>query len=291
MNRLARLVLRPGSPRRQGGGLHLRQRLLGELRRSLPRRRYITTSAAAFGVFVLAWSLATYSGLLDPFFLPKPSAVVGKLVHLVVQENFLIDVRASVLRICGGFALAALAAIPLGILAGSYPKVDALISPFSAFLRYMPATAFVPLLILWFGIGDAEKMAVIFLGTFFYVLVLITDAAAAVEMSLLETSYTLGATQWQTLRRVVLPAMAPDIVNSLKAMIGAAWTYLIVAELVAADKGMGRVIAKAGDWLKTDTVMAGIMAVGIIGIVTNVAFELISFTAFPWRRAHKAAES
>jgi NitT/TauT family transport system permease protein len=130
----------------------------------------------------------------------------------------------------------------------------------------------------------------IFLGTFFYVLVLITDVTASVALPLLETAYTLGASQRQTLWKVVLPAAAPDIMNSLKAMIGAAWTYLIVAELLAAQNGMGKDTQIFIDRGHLDKGLACMAVIGVIGVITNLLFQIASNLMFPWRRVNKAAE-
>ncbi len=280
-------------------------RLFGEMRQELSRRQYFSSSAVAFAVFLLVWSLLTYrifpafdrasshwqfTTLIDRFYLRSPTEVLAGLFHMLIYENFLSDIKASIFRVCGGFAAACLLAIPLGVLAGSYRRIDALVSPFAAFIRYMPAMAFIPLIIVCVGIGDNAKMFLIFLGTFWYVLILITDATAAVQLSYLEAAYTLGASQWQTLTRVVLPAVAPEILNCVKAMIGAAWTYVVVAEMICMTNGMGLLIYKTEDQNRIDKMLAGIVAVGIIGIITNVLFEFINLLAFPWRRSHKAAE-
>ncbi len=281
-------------------------RLFGELRQELSRRQYFITSTIAFAFFLLIWSLLTY-GICPAFdrqtghwhcicisdiylpFLRSPTSVLGSLINLFIYHSFVQDIKASIFRVCGGFAIACLVAIPLGVLAGSYRRIDALISPFAAFMRYMPATAFIPLLILWFQLGDSPKMALVFLGTFWYVLILVTDATATVQISYLEAAYTLGASQWQTLTRVVLPAAAPEILNSMKAMVGAAWTYLIAAELICKDTGISMVIDTDAHYQKFAGMWAAIITVGIIGILTNVLFEFLNILIFPWKRTHKAA--
>lgn len=237
----------------------------------------------AFLAFATVWCSLSYGGVVEEIFLPSPTKVGSDLVDLFVNRGFLSDIAASILRVMGGFLLAAVIAVPLGILMGSFRFIDALVSPFCAFVRYMPAAAFIPLIILWLGIGHGQKIAIIFLGIFFYMLILIASEVANVRRSLIETAYTLGASKRQILMKVVAPAAVPGILESLRAMAGAAWTYLIVAELVAAQLGIGYRIIEAQRFLQTGRVIAGILVIGVIGIVTDILFRGLIRTLAPWR--------
>jgi len=261
-----------------------------ELRKDIPKRTYNTLAIATFVAFVATWCILTYGGFVNLSFIPSPSKVIQAGRFLFAEDDFLTDVLWSASRIYGGFAVAACLAIPLGIFMGSFKRIEALISPFCSFVRYMPPTAFVPLIILWFGVGEVEKWVVIFIGVFFYLLVLIVDAVANVEIPLIETAYTLGASKTQVLRKVILPAAWPGIMDALKAMIGAGWTYLIVAELVAAERGIGHMINSMARTMNTAAVMAGIITVGLIGVVTNALFEGAYALLFPWKRKVAAAD-
>jgi len=152
----------------------------------------------------------------------------------------------------------------------------------------MPATAFIPLLIIWFGIGDGEKVAVIFIGVFFPLTLLMADVSANVPKTLLEISATLGATRGQVFRRVLLPACWPGIVDNLRIGIGWAWTYLIVAELVAAETGIGHVILNAGRFLDTESVVAGILTIGALGLITDALFRLAHRRLFPYHEEQRS---
>ncbi|MEM7048366.1 MAG: ABC transporter permease [Acidobacteriota bacterium] len=248
----------------------------------MPKLWSILLGAGAFLGALMLWCFLTYGGIVKPLFLPTPTAVVADLVQLFTAEDFAYDILMSVFRVLAGFGLAALLATPLGILMGTFRPLEAIVSPFCAFVRYMPAAAFIPLIILWLGIGHGQKISVIFLGVFFYMLILIAGEADQVKKDLIETAYTLGASRWQILRRVIAPAALPGVLKSLRAMVGAAWTYLIVAELVAAQTGIGFRISEAQRFLRTDRVIAGIVVIGAIGVLTDLLFKVVSAWLTSW---------
>ena len=167
--------------------------------------------------------------------------------------------------ILSGFLLASVLAVPLGILMGSFKVVEAFIEPITGFMRYLPVSAMIPLLILWIGIGIEQKIAVIFIGTFFQQLILIADVSARVSKDLIDVSYTLGASRRQVVTRVLFPACLPGVMDNLRVTMGWAWTYLVVAELVAANSGLGYMILNAMRGLFTDVIILGIVVIGILG--------------------------
>ena len=184
--------------------------------------------------------------------------------------------------IFSGFLLASVLAVPLGILMGSFKVVEALIEPITGFMRYLPVSAMIPLLILWIGIGIEQKIAVIFLGTFFQQLVLIADVSARVSKDLIDVSYTLGATRRQVVTRVLFPACLPGVMDNLRVTMGWAWTYLVIAELVAANSGLGYMILNAMRGLFTDVIILGIVVIGILGLITDQLFKLLRRWLLPW---------
>jgi NitT/TauT family transport system permease protein len=248
----------------------------------IPRHVALALTFASFAVIFGVWSLLSYSGVVEPFFLPSPSTVAEALYRMFVEQNFLADVWASTYRIVLGFLIAAALAVPLGIAIGSFRSAQAFFEPVIAAVRYMPASAFIPLLIIWFGIGNTEKVAVIFIGTFFPLTLMIADVSADVAKELLNISYTLGATRWQVFRRVLLPACWPGVVDNLRIGIGWAWTYLIVAELVAASTGIGHVILTASRFLETERIIGGILTIGALGLVTDAFFRWLYKMLFPY---------
>jgi NitT/TauT family transport system permease protein len=160
-------------------------------------------------------------------------------------------------------------AIPLGIFMSSYRIVGTLTEPIIDFIRYLPVPALVPLLIIWLGIEEASKIAVLWMGTFFQLVLLVADDAKRVPREFVEIGYTLGAKNRQILRDIVLRAMLPSTVDNLRITLGWCWTYLIIAEIVAANSGIGHAIWSMRRFVKTPEVMAGILTVGIIGLVTD----------------------
>ncbi|WP_158818675.1 ABC transporter permease [Methylocapsa sp. S129] len=239
---------------------------------------------SAFGVLLFfgVWFLVTEAGWIQPFFLPSPLSVTKRLFEMVASQGYLIDVWASVYRVFGGFIIAALAAIPTGVLIGNFPFFRSLLEPLLSTARYLPATAFVPLMIIWLGIDESQKIAVIFIGTFFPLALFIANISEGVSNDLLNSAYTLGASSRQVFFRVLLPACVPSIVDALRITAGIAWTYVIVAELVGADKGMGIAILQSQRFLLTDQVIAGIAAVGILGVITDLLFRLAHRKLFPY---------
>jgi NitT/TauT family transport system permease protein len=239
-------------------------------------------SLASFALVLGLWAILSYGGFVQPFFLPNPGTVASSLYDLFAHQGFAGDVWASTRRIMIGFGVAALIGIPLGVAIGSFRVAQAFFEPVIAAVRYMPASAFIPLLIIWFGIYENEKIAVIFIGVFFPLTLLIADVSANVPRELVQIAYTLGASRWQVFWRVLLPASWPGIVDNLRIGVGWAWTYLIVAELVAADQGIGHVILAASRFLQTDQIIAGIITIGILGLLTDAIFRWLYRVLFPY---------
>jgi len=248
----------------------------------IPRVVGVSLGLASFGAVLALWAILSYGGVTSSFFLPSPSAVARALYNLFATQNFAADVWASTRRIMLGFLISAVIGIPLGIAIGSFRVFQAFFEPVIAAVRYMPASAFIPLLIIWFGIYENEKIAVIFIGVFFPLTLLIADVSANVPRELVQIAYTLGASRWQVFWRVLLPASWPGVLDNLRIGVGWAWTYLIVAELVAADQGIGHMILSASRFLQTDQIMAGIITIGALGLITDGIFRWLYRVLFPY---------
>jgi NitT/TauT family transport system permease protein len=248
----------------------------------IPRSLSIALGIGGFAVVLAIWSILTYGGIVEPLFLPEPGTVARALYDMFVHEDFASDVWASFYRILIGFLAAAAIGIPLGIAIGSFRAVQALFEPIIAAVRYMPASAFLPLMIIWFGIGETEKMAVIWFGVFFPLTLMVADVSANVPKELVNIAYTLGASRWHVFRRVLLPACWPGVVDNLRIGLGWAWTYLIVAELVAASTGIGHVILQSSRFLQTEKIIAGIITIGVLGLLSDAAFRLLYRVLFPY---------
>jgi len=248
----------------------------------IPRALAIGLALASFVVVIGAWAIVAYGGFVEPFFLPSPGTVARTLYDMFADEGFAHDVWASFYRIGLGFLIASAVGIPLGIAIGSFRAVQAFFEPIIAAVRYMPASAFIPLLIIWFGIADTEKIAVIYIGVFFPLALMIADVSANVPKELVDIAYTLGASRWQVFRRVLLPASWPGVLDNMRIGIGWAWTYLIVAELVAASTGIGHVILQASRFLETEKIIAGIITIGILGLLSDALFRWLYRVLFPY---------
>jgi len=220
-------------------------------------------------------------------FLPSPFAVVQALITLIVEKDFMSDVGVSAYRIFGSFFITCLIAVPLGILMGCFAPIRALINPVISGARYLPAASFIPLLLVWFGPTDSQKMALLVLGVIFFLIALILDNTEAVAKELIEAAQTMGASRKEIVVNVVGRAASPAIMDSMRNMIAVGYTYLVIAEIVAAQDGIGAVMMRAGRFLNVDVIMAGILTIGIMGVLTDIAFRAASYYAFPWNRKRK----
>lgn len=250
---------------------------------SIHRSAYIAIAILSFVILLVVWALITRLGMVAPMFLPTPASIVHTGIELFTRFDFLNDVGATVYRVLAGFLIAAVIAVPLGLLMGTFKPVEAFFEPMTSFLRYMPASAFIPLFILWLGIGNVEKIAIIFVGSFFSMLLMVAVEVRAVQRELLEAAYTLGASRLAVLRRVILPAALPGIYDILLLILGWAWTYIIVAELVAADSGIGHMILQSQRVLKTGNIIFGILFLGLIGLLSDTVLRLLGRRLFAWR--------
>lgn len=259
-----------------------RERFL-ELRSRLSQRRGI--AYGVFGVigFFVIWEIGhQITPAAKQQFLPSPGTVIVTLYELLAEKGFIGDIGKSIFRIYVSYFLACLIAVPIGILMGCFARLRALIGPTIAGWRYLPAVAFVPLLLIWFGAGDNSKMALLFLGCFWFVIVVILDNVLAVPDELIESSLTMGSGRWRVMYDVVWKYSAPTIMDSLRSLAAIGFTYLVVAEIVAATDGIGAVMMRAGRFFHVDVIMAGILTIGVLGILTDVAFRFASRFMFPY---------
>lgn len=252
------------------------------LRKEISRKRFMISACVTFIVIFVAWYLACASGSVEELFLPSPAKVLKDIVESAKDGSLWINMKFSIFRVTMGFILSVVLGVPLGILAGSFRQFEAIIAPICEFVRYMPVPAFVPLVMVWCGIGENAKIIIVFLGCFFQLVLMIADDARNVPDDLLSSSYTLGTTRWTTITKVLIPAMAPQMMQTLKMMIGWGWTYLTVSELVASNSGLGYSILKAQRFLHTESIFSGILIIGILGLITDRVFAFAIKKMFPW---------
>ncbi len=256
--------------------------MLFEPLKPVSRTTRLALGAVFFVLFLGAWSLVTWGGFIDPMFLKTPLDTAKTGYALFAEFGFHKDVGITLFRVGGGFVLAAVVAVPLGILMGAFKPVEAFLEPFISFARYLPASAFIPLLILWAGIGEAQKFLVIFIGSVFQVILMVAGVVGSTRKDLVEAAYTLGADASGIVQRVMLPGAAPQIAETLRLVLGWAWTYVIVAELVGAETGIGHMIMDSQRMLDTGQMIFGIFLIGVIGLVTDFAFKWVNRKLYPW---------
>jgi NitT/TauT family transport system permease protein len=242
----------------------------------------LTLGAAVWVLFFGLWELAAAKGWVNTLFMPPPHQVLSTLYTMIVERGFLYDIGISIYRIVASFLLACAIAIPLGVLMGSFRSVEAFFNPFVSAWRYLPAPAFIPLLLMWFGAGEGSKLALLFIGVIFFLITLIMDHTRAVRTELIETAMTLGADRWQILTTIVLPAVAPKIMISMRQMLAVSWTYLVIAEIVASTTGIGAVMMRGQRFLKVDEILAGIVVIGVVGLMFDFLFRWAQRLLFPY---------
>jgi NitT/TauT family transport system permease protein len=242
----------------------------------------IAYGIAFFAAFVALWAFATFGGYVSKTFLADPVTMVREGVELLVKHGFLYDIGMTIWRVVGGFVLAAVVAVPLGIVMGAYKPVEAALEPFVSFARYLPASAFIPLLILWAGIGELQKLLVIFIGSVFQIILMVAGVVGGTRRDLVEAAYTLGARDDGIIRRVLIPSSAPGIAEILRLVLGWAWTYVIVAELIGSSAGIGHMIVDSQALLNTGQIIFGIIVIGLIGLVSDFLFKAVNRRLFPW---------
>lgn len=249
----------------------------------MPNQSLTIHGLIPFAAIVVIWYGITGTGLIDPVFLPSPTNVFLSFVELGTSDFILTHLLPSILRVSIAFLISLAIAFPLGILSGQIPVMEKLVHPLFGFTRYLPVASIVPLCILWFGVGDAQKIAVITIGVVFQLVLLLAYDSASVPKELIESGWTFGLKRYQILRRIVVPYAMPAIWDHMRISAGWAWSYLVLAELVAGNSGVGYFIVQSQRYLETDKVFAGIVFIGILGVLTDLLFRLSAKRLFKWQ--------
>ena len=260
---------------------------LFKLGEDIPRWLYFTIAAASFLIPIALWCIFTYSGRANALILPTPSDMFSAGVQEYQSGYLLPDIEISIYRISMGFFLSALLAIPIGILMGAYKTFEAAHEPFVGFVRYVPVPALIPLVMVMAGIGEPAKILLIWLGTYFQMVLVVADVTRQVPKDLLNAARTLGANRMQLLFNVLLPATLPGLMDTCRTMIGWAWTYLVIAEVVATSSGLGYSIMKAQRFSRSDEIFVGIIILGVLGLATDMFFKIIQPRLLPWAEAQR----
>ena len=263
-----------------GGTRGRRQRAVGRLRGDIPPALHL--GLGGVGVVVLFGGWALLAASMDSFLLPTPGATWNAGMELYRSGDLLTDLQASTTRVGTGYGISLAIGVVLGVAMGSFRSAEGFLEPQIGFLRYIPASALTPLFLLWLGIDETPKVALILVGTVFYNILMIADVARAVPKELIQASYTLGAGRWRVLRRVILPHSYPGIIDVARINLAAAWLMLVVAELLAAEEGLAYRIARATRSRNVDDMFAILIVFGLIGLLSDVLLRQLRRRTAPW---------
>ena len=243
--------------------------------------------ALGFLLLLGIWWWISAQPWVNPVFVPSPPKVWDAARAFLSDENLWLDVKVSVTRVTAGFLLSAALAIPVGIFIGSFKACEAVLQPLTEYVRYIPVPALIPLLMLFFGIDELAKIMLIFVGVFFQLVLMVADEIRRVPHDLVQASQTLGANRGEIVRLVLFRAAMPGIFDALRLCNGWAWTYLVVAELIAANEGMGYRILKFSRFLQTPKIFVYLILLGMIGLALDFAFRKFNHRIFHWADATK----
>ncbi|WP_413849997.1 ABC transporter permease subunit [Albidovulum sp.] len=244
-------------------------------------------SVGSIAVLLFVWWLITAMGWVKPLFVPSPGAIVQKFADVwqngFTNTSFLQHVWVSTARVFGAFVLACVIGIPLGILMGMSPVIRGIFDPPIEFYRPIPPLAYLPLMIIWFGIGETSKVLLIFLSVFAPVALGARAGVRSAAIEQIHAAYSFGATRWQVMRHVILPAALPEILTAMRIGIGFGWTTLVAAEMVAATSGLGYMVLSASQFLQTSTVIMGISVIAAIAYAFDLLMRWVEDRVVPWK--------
>lgn len=258
-----------------------------KIREELAPQSRLVLGALCVGLFLLLWVACTWgpaeSRVFSPIILPSPMEVLQAFGPLHWDMGLMRATLSSLMRVTVGFALAAAAAIPLGILMGTYTKVGAFFGPLALFGGYVPVVTLIPLTIAWFSLGELQKIGFLFIGTFVFLLPLVVKTIMEVDDIFLQTGYTLGANRWQTMRYVLIPCAKSRIYNHLRLFYGVGWGYIILAEMSELDRpGLGALISISQRRSMTDRVFAVLLVIVLIAVGVDGLLKRLGHVLFPY---------
>ena len=273
----------------RGSGSRNQELDLGSRRGWLQRfvQRLRVTYFIVFAATLLAWQLLAAAHIFPSFALPAPIDVYRAFTALITTgylgSTLQQDLLVSLLRVSTAFVAGVLIGVALGVAMSLNRIVFAVIDPFLQFLRPIPPLAYVPLFVVWFGIGELPKVLLILVSVVPVIILNTTNGIRSIPSHRIEVARNLGATRRQILRRVTLPSALPDIMSGMKVAIGVAWSTLVAAELIAASQGLGWLIQQAGTQLQTSIVVTGIIVIGLVGYLMDIGIRLLERAVIPWR--------
>jgi taurine transport system permease protein len=244
-------------------------------------------SVASVLVMLFIWWLVTKLGLVKPLFVPAPQLVLSKFVQIwnegFTNTSFLEHIFISTARVFGAFLLACLIGLPLGLAMGMSPLIRGIFDPPIEFYRPIPPLAYLPLMIIWFGIGETSKVLLIFLSVFAPIVLGARSGVKSAAIEQIHAAYSFGATRWQVMRHVILPSAMPEILTAMRVGIGFGWTTLVAAEMVAATSGLGYMVLSASQFLQTSVVIMGIFVIATIAFAFDLLMRFLERRLVPWK--------
>lgn len=244
-------------------------------------------SLLTIALLILVWWGITAAGWVKPLFVPSPQAIVQKFFDIwsngFTGAPFWQHVLISAARVFGAFLLACLIGVPLGLAMGMSPIMRGIFDPPIEFYRPIPPLAYLPLMIIWFGIGETSKVLLIFLSIFAPVALGARAGVRSAAIEQIHAAYSFGASRWQVMRHVILPSALPEILTAMRIGVGFGWTTLVAAEMVAATKGLGYMVLSASQFLQTSTVIMGIFVIAAIAYAFDMLMRLLERRFVPWK--------
>lgn len=281
-NRPPAAGVRPRDRARSGGGVGRRPSAFWRIREELPGRWMLALVAISVLVPTLSWALLVATNAVDAIFLPSPTRVLQAAIDMTTAGTLQADAWASVRRVGIGFGIAFVISVPLGLAIGSFRGVAGLFEPAIGLVRYMPASAFVPLLLIWLGLGEEPKIALIVIGVVFFNTLMVANVVWQVPADLIRVALTLGATNGGVLTKVIFPYTVPGIIDAARVNLAAAWNLIVVAELVAAQEGLGFRIVRAQKFLQIDQIFVVLIVIGLLGLTSDLLLRSARNRLAPW---------
>ncbi|PNK62181.1 MULTISPECIES: taurine ABC transporter permease TauC [Pantoea] len=256
-----------------------------------PFSRSFSLSLLSLALLLLIWWSVTALELISPLFLPAPQQVLSKLLLIASPQGFMDatlwqHLAASLTRMLVALFAAAAIGIPVGIAMGLSPAVRGLLDPLIELYRPVPPLAYLPLMVIWFGIGETSKILLIYLAIFAPVTLSTLAGVRNTQQVRIRAAQSLGASRWQLLRWVILPGALPEILTGLRIGLGVGWSTLVAAELIAATRGLGFMVQSAGEFLATDVVLAGIAVIALIAFTLELGLRALQRRLTPWNGEH-----
>jgi taurine transport system permease protein len=236
---------------------------------------------------LLLWWAATGLGWISPIFLPSPADVLHAGLITLRRGDLITDVLVSARRVFLGFAIAAVVAVPLGVVMGVWRPAKAIMDPFVSLLRPLPSITWIPLSILWLGIGELQKLAIVFMGSWIYILLYTLESTRRVDPLLVRAARNLGASDIAVMREVILPGALPGIISGLKVTLAISWSCVLTAEMIAAQNGLGALIWQAKDWGNLPLVLVGMLCISLTVLVADWLALRLEWVLLPWERGRR----